>query len=252
MAESDWELGSGFALDGMTVTVGDLEFTHDNKLGPNACAYFKFTECVDADGNEAEDQEQKFTVGKNYDNAKDGASLVGSGKINENTNFGILLGSVKGLFESVAEAVEAVPNPKEAESWIGTRWTLGTITRQTKNPTTGEVKEDASKFVFTEYHGRGEEAAEAPAPKKAAASTSKRVGAPAKAAPKAAKADDSLDDGVLDAMMAVVNDADERFDSEDDWQDAVLELDEVKASRPAQKAILRDGATYWAAYQAAA
>ena len=87
MAESDWELGSGFALDGMTVTVDEVEFTHDAKLGPNACAHFKFTDCVDANGEEAEDQEQKFTVGKNYDNNKDGSALVGNGKINENTDF---------------------------------------------------------------------------------------------------------------------------------------------------------------------
>lgn len=241
MAESDWELGSGFAIDGMTGTVASVEFVHDNALGPNACAKFTFTDCVDAEGGEAEDQEQKFTVGKNYDNDRTGENLVGNGKINSNTNYGILIGSVLALFDSEddaearRQAAEAVPSTKESASWVGTRWTIGTITKSVMNPSTGKVNDEAKKIVFTEYHGRpdqGEAEPAKPAAKAAPAAkaTSTKVGG-AKPAAKAAT------NGVEQELWTMLVTLAGEHEDEDTFIDAALELDEVGASREAQKAI---------------
>lgn len=237
MADSGWALGSGFALDGATVTVESVEFGYNMKLGENACAHFNFTNVVDADGEDAEDADQWFSVGKNFKPNKAGDELVGTGKINKNTNFGRLLMSALELFDSEEEAREAVDDPRQAECWAGTRWTLGTITVSTTNPTTGEKRDDAQKFVFKAYHGKAGDADEAPAKpaaKKAAAPAAKKVGGAKPATGNPA----GLEQDEWDQLVALAAE----HDDEDAFQDAALEL---TLSKDAQKAIMKG--TVWAA-----
>lgn len=238
MAASDWELGSGFAWDGATGTIGDVEFTHDARLGDNAVCKMTFTDCVDANGDAMEDFEQFFTVSKNYDSNKDGTALEGTGKINENCNFGRLLGSIMGLFDDVDEMTAAVENPKVAACWIGTRWTLGSITVTTRNPVTGQERSDAKKCVFTAYHGRPEGATAKPAAqKKTGGSVSKTGGS------KSSKGSDDIPAELFERLVTLARE----HDDEDSFQDAALELPEVEAlesNDPAvfkavQKAIMR-------------
>lgn len=233
MAASDWETGSGLVLDGGTATISDAEFTYNTKLGPNPVLKLTLTDVSDSDGNTTgEDVEQSFSCGKSLEPNKDGSELVGSARINKQTNLGILIDSAKALFDDVDDLVAILPNPKDAKAWVGTRWTFGTISLERLNPSTGETKV-ATPWVFTESHGRVESGKAAAAPKKAA-----------KAAPAAEAAADDGDGGLFAQLVTLAG----TFDDHGDFVDAALEVPGVDEDRDIQKAIVTTKAgSVWAA-----
>lgn len=254
--EEEWETGSGFALDGATGIITECDAGFNNSIGAGVT-------CVNmtiVDTETGEEMEQSFSVGKNYEANRDGTELVGQGKINVNTNYGILMESVKSVLAAAGEDPgEVIGSSKIMDGWIGTTWTFGTVERETMNPTT-QARKMSSKFIVTAYHGRTseEEIAEVQqttvpvakaAPTKAAAGP--RKAAPGKVAVKAAPKPTGLPDGIdqelWDSLMALAGD----YVEHEDFVNAALDLPKVEASKPAQKAVMgtRVGSV-WAAKQA--
>lgn len=230
--EEDWETGSGLSLDGARVRVTAMEFGFNANLGAGiTCANFTFVNTDDG-----EEIEQSFSVGKNYEANRDGSSIEGQGKINKNTNYGVLIESVKAIVESPGEAIGS---PKEAAGWIGTEWTFGTIEREVQNPTTKETK-IASKFVVLEFHGRGDDGKKAG---KAAAKSSS-----ASKTSSSSKSSGGDVNGIDAELWAKLVELAGEHDEHDDFVNAALDLPEVEASKAAQKAVMGSKAgSVWAA-----
>lgn len=246
-AESSWELGSGFALDGARVTITDCEFGFNNNLGAGIpCANMTFT------GEDGTPMEQSFSAGNNFMAASDGSELqpVNEGtepKVNKNTRYGVLIASAINVVENPADEIGDV---RVAKSWLGTEWTMGTISRPTKNPTTG-VEKNSDFFIFTEYHGRGDAEPDEPvaAPRKAAAKTTaatKKATAPGRVAGKA-KAGSTLESTNPDLwaeLLALANESEDH----DAFVEAAMDREDVETDKLAQKAVYSSGKdSVWAA-----
>lgn len=226
--EEDWETSSGLALDGATVIVRDCEFGFNANMGAGiTCANMKFE---DMNGDEIE---QSFSVGSQFEASRDGSELVGNAKINKNSNYGLLIESVKEILDNPGDVIGS---PKIAANWVGTCWTFGSLEREVKNPTTGEMK-TSTKFVVTEYHGKPDEDGKAAA---------KPAGTAKKAA---ATATPDVDPDVFAKLVELANEHDEH----EDFVNAALELDEVATDKAVQKVVMGTRAgSVWAAKQAAA
>lgn len=256
--EEEWETGSGLALDGATVVVTNGEFGFNANMGAGiTCLNLTF-----ADLDSGEQIEQSFSAGSKFEANRDGSELVGDGKINNNSNLGLLIESIKGvLAEAGLDPGEVIGNPRVAASWVNPNnaWTFGTVERDVMNPTT-KVSKTANKFVVVGY-AELEAAEAAPAAKPAAraakaapaaraASAGTRVGGArtaAKAAPKASGLPDGVDQELWDQLLELAA----QYDEHGEFAEAALELDEVKDSKPAQKAVLgTKPGTVWAAKEA--
>lgn len=218
--ENEWETSSGFALDGATATVTAMEFGFNANMGAGiTCANFTLTP---DDGSDP--IEQSFSVGKNFEASRDGSELLGAGKVNKRSNYGMLMESVK---EVVDDPGSVVGNPREAEGWVGTTWVWGTVEAETTNPSTGVTK-TTSKFIVTGYVPGEDAPAKQSAPKKSAKSTPKK--------PTKGGASD-LDPEVWDEMVELAK----QFDDHDDFLDAAFELDSVANDTKAQRAAMKVG-----------
>lgn len=226
--EEDWETSSGLALDGATVEIIGAEFGFNANMGAGiTCANFVMK---DLDGEEIE---QSFSVGQNFEASRDGSELVGNAKINKNSNYGLLIESVKDILDNPGDVIGS---PKVAANWIGTCWTFGSIEREVMNPTTKE-KKISTKFIVTEYHGRPD----APA----ASGAAKPAGAAKRAATGSATAS-NLD--VDPELFAELVDLAKTHTDHEDFAAAALELDAVAENKAAQKAVMGTRAgSVWAA-----
>lgn len=225
----EWETSSGFALDGATGVITDMQFGFNNNIGPGiVCANLTIT--LDEDGEETT---QSFTVGGRNEANRDGTILEGNAKINKRSNFGILIESVK---DCVDDPVNEIGRVRDVASWIGTRWTWGTIDVETTNPSTGETT-PKSKFIVTEYHGRvdadedDDDDDEAPKAKKAA--TKKKA-----ATRKKAKAKDDITSTDLWAELLELA---EQHDDHEDFVDEALDIDGVEGNREFSQAVMKSG-----------
>lgn len=229
--EEDWETSSGLALDGATVEIIGAEFGFNASLGAGiTCANFVMR---DLDGEEIE---QSFSVGQNFEASRDGSELVGNAKINKNSNYGLLIESVKDILDNPGDVIGS---PKVAANWIGTCWTFGSLEREVMNPTTKE-KKVSTKFIVTEYHGR---------PDAPAGGAAKTAGATKKAAGGSASTSSSNLDVDPELFAELVELAKTHTDHED-FAAAALELDAVAESKAAQKAVMGSRAgSVWAAAQ---
>lgn len=147
MGKSGWETTSGLPLDGASVTVVGMQFGFNDNLPGRVCANFVFRT------DEGEDYTQSFTLGKNGRASADGSELLDApAKFPGASNYGRLIQSAV----KVVKSPDAELGPTdEAKTWLGTRWDLGTVAVETKNPDSGEQKH-GNAVVFTAYHGRGE------------------------------------------------------------------------------------------------
>lgn len=147
MGKSGWETTSGLPLDGASVTVVGMQFGFNDHLPGRVCANFVFRT------DEGEDYTQSFTFGKNGRASADGSELLDApAKFPGSSNYGRLIQSAVKLVKD--PGTELGPTD-EAKTWLGTRWDLGTVPMEVRNPTSGETKQ-INAFVFTAYHGRGE------------------------------------------------------------------------------------------------
>jgi hypothetical protein len=174
--------------------------------------------------------EQSFSVGKNWDASRDGSELVreggGGGSINKNTNFGVFIQSAVDALGGDGSKLGG--SPRQAATWIGSKWTFGTIKRTTVNPTT-QATSEKDAFVVTEYHGRD---GAAPA-----------AGASAKSTAPTASTDDIPTD-VWNMLVELANSAADH----DAFLEAALDLPEVDGNKAAQKAVMGTKAgSVWAA-----
>lgn len=237
--EEDWETGSGLALDGATVTVTALEFGFNASIGAGVtCANFEFT---DDDG---EVIEQSFSCGKNFEANRDGTELTGNGKLNRNSNFGMLIESLKAVLDNPGDTIGS---PKVAENWVGHRFEFGTVEVERKNPTTG-VTSTKSAFIITGYAGTaegGEVEAAAPAAKPAAAKTG---GVKKAAAPKAAGGAAVIGEELWNGLVELASNSEDH----DAFVNAALDWPEVDTSKDAKKLVMGTGAgSVWASRTAA-
>ena len=238
--DSEWETSSGLPLDGLDVTVTQMEFGYNASIGAGVvCANFTF---VDEDGVE---YEQSFSIGKNGEPTRDGSELTGAPKtFPSRTNYGRLIDSVRGLMEHPGDVIGS---PKQAAGWVGTKWTVGTVAVESTNPNSADpatATKVSDKFVFTAYLGKEE--AKAARSKAPTGPVKKSVAKPAPE-PDEAEADDddgeSSDEpwsvlGVDEVLWAKLVKLAKASDSHDEFSDAALEIAEVDKSREAQKAVL--------------
>lgn len=246
--DDSWELGSGFALDGATVTIVAMEFAPNAIFGGNLCAEITFL-----NEDTGEEIPQSFTVGANFDVNREGDVLEGTGKINKNTRYGIFLQSVKEVLE---DPRSIVGEATEAAGWIGTRWAMGSVEKPVMNPTT-KVMKDSTMFIVTEYLGMADEEPE-PEPVKpkptgrgaartraGAAKASTATSPPTRTRAKGGNtARAEVGDKLWDQLVELANDAEDH----DTFIDAALALDEVDGNRVAQAAVVKTGAgSVWAA-----
>jgi hypothetical protein len=235
--EEDWETGSGLALDGATVTVTDLEFGFNPNMGAGiTCANFKFE---DEGGEEIE---QSFSVGGKFEANRDGSEITGTGKINKNSNFGLLIDSVvEVLSEQGLHPGDVIGASKAAAGWIGTKWTFGSVERETTNPTTKE-KKLSTKFIVTDYHGKGDDEPVAKASSKT--STAKAGKGAAKSAAKSNGIPDGIESELWEQLVELAGES----EAHEDFVNAALDLDDVASNKAAQKAVMGTKAgSVWAA-----
>lgn len=222
---SNWETSSGLPIADREVIITDMSFGFNPAIAADAvCAIVTFTP---EDGDE--DIEQSFTCGKTFEPSRDGKTLEGRGRVNKNTNFGMLLESVKAIVDDPSE----IGDPFNVDSWIGTRWVTTTTPVERRNPSTGETKvKDA--VIFAEYLGR--EGAD------------KGSGSGKGAGKGAGKADAGSDRpfGIAAELWGTLLAVAAQHESFDDFTEAALDTDGVDGNAAATKAILsRDGV--WAA-----
>lgn len=226
--DDEWTLGTGLALAGGDWTVAACSFGFNAKLGADAlCANFVFTD----PSGESEDQQQSFSVGKGWEAVDGGEALVREdgqrGKIGKTTNYGRLVNSAMDATKAAGVAMPFA-SPRLAAGWVGTSWTLGTVSYTTQFK--DEEAKERSAFVFTAYKGAG--------------ATATAVKAPGgKAAPKAPSATD-IDADLLAALhaLAVTHAADH-----DAFVEAAYEIDGVDGVKHVEKAILKSAAgSIWA------
>lgn len=234
--EEDWETGSGLALDGSVVTVTAAEFGFNANMGAGiVCLNLTLTT------EDGEDIDQSFSVGGKFEANRDGSAIEGKGKINRNSNYGLLIESVK---EIVDDPGSIIGSPKEAAGWVGTRWTFGTVERTTTNPTTG-VEKVSSKFVVTEFHGQdADDTDDEPVAQKPA----KKSSAKGKPAAKKSAKKGGIPDGIDADLWAELIELAGEHDEYEAFVDAALDVDGVAGDRAVQKAVMSTGDSgVWAA-----
>lgn len=232
--DEEWETGSGFTLDGATATITDMQFGFNTAVSKDASFANMTLEVVEGSesGAPGEVIDQSFSVGGNFVASRDGLKLEGNGKINKQSNYGILIDSVVATLVGAGyDPSELIGSPKEVEGWIGTTWVWGTIERETRNPTTGEQSKK-SKFVVTEYVEMEEaEATPAKAPAKAVA---KKAPAKKAAAGRKPALPAGLDQEQFDYYVGLAG----QYDDHDEFAQAMLEDEDVAASPDLQKAVM--------------
>lgn len=249
---NDWELSSGFALDGAQVEITEASFGINPQIAVDAtCANFVFTSLDDG-----QEYDQSFTVGSVWEPSRDGSEITSdrpNAKISARTNYGKFLASViEALGEAGVDPSDAIGSPRVADSWVGTRWLMGTQEEEgVRNPTTGEVR-TSTRFIVTEYLGKGDED-DGGEGEGASGSAKKASGGAKKSAAKkpASKKADGPPEGVSEDLWNWIVDMALQFEDYEDFLDAALEDDDVDSNPALRKAVMgtKDG-TVWAAAEA--
>ncbi len=236
--DEEWGLSSGLPLDDADVTVQDVKFGFNVQISATAiCANFTFL-----NEETGETSEQSFSCGDGWETAEKGAAIgTVDGKprkLSNRSNYGRL----------VASALDVVGGPgnmpgrgfKYADTWIGTRWHLGTVKIESTNPQT-QVTKTKDAIVFTAFLGAVED--EAPAKSggaKKAAGTTKAAAKPAVAV--AAGVDDDLFAELVEMAKAMIADGKDH----DDFMSDALDREDVKGIKPVEKVVMstKDGSVW--------
>ena len=238
---SEWDLSSGFALDGAVGRITNAEFGFNANIGAGITCLNLTIETEDGD------EEQSFSVGDGVEATRDGSELANRDrKIGARSNYGRLLASVvKVLKENDLDPADEIGSPYEAESWVGTVWTWGTEEIESTNPKTGE-RGMRSKFIVTEYHGKGDDRGDAKSAKGGAKKSTKSSGA--RDAKSDAKDDTvSAPKGVEQGLWDYVVAAAKSYEGDhQEFLSEMLEDEDVAGNRPLMKALMSPSGV-WAA-----
>jgi hypothetical protein len=217
--EEEWALGSGLPLADADVIVTGCEFGYNPNIGGGTvlCANFTFRNL-----DSGEDGDQSFTVGNGFEALDKGATLAPEDgkprKISGQSNYGRLIGSA-------LEAVGGPANmpgtgPRNASTWVGTKWHTGTVKVKVVNPETKKESE-RDAIVFESYLGVDEDEA-APAKGKAASSSKAKAATP------------DIDPELLAQLVELAGEHEDK----DDFVEAALEVDGVEGNKAAVSAIM--------------
>lgn len=232
-----WETTSGLPLDGARVTITGSVFGFNANIGAGVtCWNATFTTA------EGESQEQSFSVGQSGgEPSRDGSELVNAPKaFSGRSNYGRMIDSARELLGSKEKCAEVIGDPRVADNWIGTEWTLGTIKEPGRmNPQTKE-RMDKDVLVFVEFHGKEGTKAKASGAK----SASKASASASKSATKGVP--DDIEPELWEQLVALAKE----HDDHEDFMEAALALEDVDNSTAAQRAVIstRDGGVWKAAH----
>jgi len=206
-----WGLSEGLPLEGADVTITDCVFLVDNEYAAGALVASMTLIPDEYDGDMSNLRPQLYSLGKGWEAVDKGARAEHeSGKFRQfakQSSYGSWIGAAlqcEGAPEYLAEL-----DPRDADTWINTRWTLGTQTYETQE------KKEKARIVPVAFLGLAGDEEKKPA-KPVAKSAGKAAQAPAKAANKAAppapKKSAELDDDVTEALTALAKEHDD-FDA---------------------------------------
>jgi len=264
-AVNDWDLGSGFDLDGAKVEITKCEFGPNNEIAAGIiCANMEFTPL---DGSEPQDQ--SFSVGKGFESDRTGENLVTENgkqrKLNMQSNFGVLLSSALDCIAGPKEddesdaayhqrrmeaGAEILGSPRHGPNWVGTMWQLGTVTREVMNPTT-KAKKEGIRFIFTEWLGSSPDAGAEKTTSKAKSSSKSTSRTTKVGGGKSDTAPDGIDDEMWTTLVDLaveVMGRDESNEHEHFMNEAMDNVEGVDTNKAAQKACMGTRAgSVWAA-----
>lgn len=215
--EDEWALGGGLPLDGAEVEITGFEFGFNNDYSAGVlAAIITFTPL---DGSD--EQEQTYSVGQGWEQASKGAELVSENgkpkKLSQRSGYGMFVAAavdaVNGDFEKLGKGF------RFADSWIGTRWELGSIEVETANPNDKENTKKRDRIVPVKFLGRDGEAKTSTGSK---AST--------------AKTDDESDE-LVEQLVEMAKAADDH----ESFMDEALELKGVAGNKALEKKVMSTG-----------
>lgn len=220
MSHDAWGISSGLPLDDADVTITKVEFGYNAAIGAGIlCANITFTT------DDGEDHQQSFSVGDGWTAVNKGQGIDGRKTINNRTNYGRLVESMlKAVGGAEGMAAAGFTNPggfRDAATFVGSRWHLGTTKVITKNPTTGAERE-RDAIIATGFLSGPSGAA---ASKTTASKTAAKGG-------KASLADTDPD------LFAELVDAAREHDDHDSFMEAVLSRPDVEGNPTALNAVM--------------
>lgn len=216
--EDEWALGGGLPLDGAEVEITGFEFGFNNDYAAGVlAAIITFTPL---DGSE--EQEQTYSVGQGWEAKEKGAELASESgkprKLSKRSGYGTFvegaLTAVDGDFSKLGKGF------RFAESWIGSRWEMGTIEVETANPDDKENTKKRDRVVPVRFLGRaGDEGGGS----------------------KAKKADDDAPDGVDDELWSKLVEMATDADDHESFMEEALEVDGVAGNKDIENKVLKTG-----------
>lgn len=264
--DDEWVTTTGLPLDGADAEIIESSFGPNAEIGLDVVCWNVTFKDLETD----EEVEQSFSVGKAGKPSRDGSELVGTGGFSSRSNYGRIINCAKALVDHPGDVIGS---PRQAEGWLGTRWSLGTIqVKGRTDPQTGEPMDDRDVLVLTAYLGKGEDDEKPKKATRTAKKATKATGGAKKAAPatktsrrarakeeepeepEEAEAEDEDEGDYPDPPKGVDEDLwhllidearSDEHDSDDSFIDAVLEWEDVDESRAAQRVIL--GGEVWEA-----
>lgn len=221
----DWELGSGLPLADATVEITGALFKVDAAYAAGAIVCGITFLNVET----GETQEQIYSCGKNWELRDRGASIEGTGKLNNQTMYGRWVahafGQCEGNEQLIADLLDR-GTYREAAVWVGCKFVLGTVEVTTMNP---QTKKEAVKnlIVPVSYLGLADGTTEAAKP---AAKTAKPSGT-------AAKGGGDVDESMVDAIKQAAAKVAAKGGDHAAFFDAALDLAGVATNKAAMKLV---------------
>lgn len=240
MSEFDpYSLSSGLPLADVEATVTAVEFRFDTSYSADACVC-----AVTFQPDEGEEQEQLYSLGKNWepvDRGENAGHVSGKpSKFNEQTNYGRFLSACFKMEDFMDEVREAGIMPWEGAFLLGKRFHLGTVDYETRNPRKPDDPPKVRQAIIpTEYLGMADDEEPKPAKKTAAKKTAAKKTA-AKGPSAIAKKQHALieeleeEEGGEEIVAALRELAAEAEDF-DAFMEGAMEIDGVAESEAAQK-----------------
>lgn len=213
--KSLWEFASGLPLDGADVEITNAVFEVDNSYMAGATVLaVTFTPIAGGDS-----QRQLYSCGQRFEPIDGGAALGHeSGKNvmpHKNTNYG-KFGEAAARSENADKFLAfATDGPLSTTSWIGTKWTLGSLATENF-----QTKKAGSLIIPVVYLG-GPDGQTSGGGAKASKASSGSVST-------------DIDPDVLAAIIAVAA----KHEEFGDFMDEALELEGVQGNKAAEKLVM--------------
>lgn len=138
----EWELSSGLPLAGKDVTITKAEFRIDNSYALNAVVL-----SLEYTPDEGAAQTQLYSLGKGWKIVEKGGAVIHENDsatkkptFSEQSNYGRFIKAVKGV-NGARDLIASRGSLRSAETWVGTRWTLGTVKYKPNSGKDAEFKD---------------------------------------------------------------------------------------------------------------